>query len=351
MNILLDLLHPAHAHVFRLFVEEMQARGHRIRILSRQKDVLCDLLDDWGWEHHCLTAQARGSVGLATELLLRARGIRCHAREMKADVMAGLMGPAIALASPFVRAPAVVLYDNETTARLNALVARVAEAWISPRGYRLSHGARHLRYDGYHETCYLHPNRFTPDADRVRQAGLDPDKPYSVVRFVGWESIHDVGEGGFSAAGKRQLVETLKRLGPVAISSEKPLPSDLEPYRLKAPVAGIHHILAFAQLFVGESSTMASEAACLGTKALFVSSTGRGVNDEQEARYGLVTCLHDRDEAKALAWVKAAVEDRDLTAKAAEGYERLKADTVDVTGFLVDFFETRYGRAKTSAAT
>lgn len=351
MKILLDLLHPAHAHFFRPFVEEMRRRGHELRLLSRRKDVLCDLLDAWGMEHHCLTAQATGRAGLGAELASRVRGILRHGASMKPDVMAGLMGPGIALARPIIGVPTVVFYDNETTARLNAIVARIADAWVSPRGYALSHGPRHLRYDGYHETAYLHPSRFVPDPGRVRRAGLDPERGYSVVRFVGWESIHDRGESGLSLAGKRRLIEILGRMGPVRISAEKPLPPELEPYRLDAPIADIHHILAFARLFVGESSTMASEAACLGTPAAFVARSGRGVNDEQERRYGLVTCFHGGRERDALAWVEAAAQDPDLARRSAEGHARLLSDTIDVTGFLVDFFQSRYGRVSRPAAS
>ncbi len=343
MRILVDLLHPADAHFYRPFVAVMRERGHEVRLLSRRKDVLCDLLDAWDMEHYCVSNQARGNVGLGLELAARTAAILRHTVEFRPHVMTGVMGPGLAMSRPLVNVPAVVFYDNETTARLNAMVARLCDAWISPRGYGLCHGARHLRYAGYHETAYLHPHRFTPQKARVRAAGIDPDRPYSIVRFVGWDSIHDRGESGFSEDGKRRLVETLARLGPVWITSEKPLPADYEPYRLSLPVDDLHHALAFARLFVGESSTMASEAACLGTTAAFVSTSGRGVNNEQTERYQHVATFHGNRERDALAWVEAAIVDPDLNAKAADGHARLLADTVDVTGFMVDFFETRFG--------
>ena len=103
----------------------------------------------------------------------------------------------------------------------------------------------------------------------------------------------------------------------------------------------IHHALAFATLVVGESSTMASEAACLGTFAGFVSKSGRGVNDEQEARYGLVRNFNGGREAEALAWLErlAAGDPAALKACARERQRRMLEDVVDVTGFLVDYVE------------
>lgn len=351
LRILLDLLHPAHGHVFRPFVAEMAGRGHEIRLLSRHKDVLCELLDGWGLAHRPLTRQGRGKAGLALELVGRSARLLGEIRRFRPDVVSGLMGPCLALAAPLARVPAVILYDNETTARLNAFAARSAALWLSPRGYRLDHGARHERYAGYHESAYLHPARFRPDPAPVRRAGLDPDQPYSLLRFVGWTSIHDGGESGFSEAAKREAVRRLQALGPVRISSEAPLPADLEALRLTAPVGDIHHLIAHAALFVGESSTMASEAALLGTPAAFVSRSGRGVNDEQAARYGLVATFHGEDTAArseaALDWIARMVADPDRAARAADGHARLLADTVDVTGYLVALFEERFGPQRT----
>ncbi|MEL6767324.1 MAG: hypothetical protein AAFP17_09100 [Pseudomonadota bacterium] len=347
MRVLLDLLHPAHGHVFRPFVKEMTARGHEVRLCSRHKDVLVGLLDGWGLEHRVLTRQGRGRAGLALELAGRSARLLGEIRRFRPHVAAGLMGPCLALAAPLARVPAVILYDNETTPRLNAFAARRAAIWLSPRGYRLEHGPRHRRYAGYHESAYLHPARFTPDAGPVRRAGLDPDRPYSLVRFVSWTSVHDGGESGFSAAGKREAVRRLSALGPVRISSEATLPADLEPLRLDAPVGDIHHLIAHAAIFVGESSTMASEAAILGTPAAFVSRSGRGVNDEQAERYGLVAPFHGDDaaarERAALDWIDRTIADPARAARAAEGHARLLADTIDVTGYLVALFERWFG--------
>jgi hypothetical protein len=93
-------------------------------------------------------------------------------------------------------------------------------------------------------------------------------------------------------------------------------------------------------MLVGESSTMASEAACLGTHALFVSRSGRGVNDEQEVRYGLVHNFTGGAEDRALERVADLLARDDLKADAAARRERLLAETIDVTAFLVEYFES-----------
>lgn len=341
MRILIDILHPAHVHFFRPFIGEMTARGHEFLLLSRDKDITVELLNAFGLEHEVVSRQRTGAVSLLTELGIRIAAILRHSRSFQPDYLMGLMGPAISIAGKLVPARSIVFYDNETSLTLNQIVARLVDAWWSPRAYRLDHGAHHHRYPGYHELAYLHPNRFSPDASVLRRYDIDASRPYLIVRFVSWQSVHDFGESGFSYAGKLRLVEQLARHGRVLITSEGALPPELEPYRSPVAVEDIHHLLAFATLLVSESSTMASEAAILGTHAVFVSRSGRGVNDEQEARYGLVHNFNGGTEEQALRCVSDLLQKADLKPDALERRQRLLADTIDVTASLVSYIESR----------
>ena len=54
------------------------------------------------------------------------------------------------------------------------------------------------------------------------------------------------------------------------------------------PPEEMHTLLYYATLLYGESATMASEAAVLGTYAVYLDDVGRGYTDEEESKYGLV---------------------------------------------------------------
>jgi hypothetical protein len=351
MRILIDILHPAHVHFFRNAIAEFMAGGDEVRILSREKDVTTQLLDAYGLEHKVISRQRPGRAQLARELVTRIHETQRIIRNFRPEIMLGLMGPSIAIAGKLTNTRTVVFYDNETTHKINRVVARLADAWISPRGFRHDYGAKHLRYDGYHELAYLHPKRFKPDPARLARYGIDPAQPYSVLRFVAWESIHDGGESGFDLDGKRKAIENLSRMGPVYISSEKPLPPEYEPYRLNIPVEDIHHALAGASIVVGESSTMASEAACLGTHAVFVSKSGRGVNDEQEARYGLVKNFNGGRQVDALRYLERLASEDPMRLKrdAQEMQRKMLDEVVDVTGFVVDYVKREEVRRERAA--
>jgi uncharacterized protein len=106
----------------------------------------------------------------------------------------------------------------------------------------------------------------------------------------------------------------------------------------------VHHVLAFARLYIGESATMASESATLGTPAIFVSTTGRGYTDDQERRYGLTYTFRDRRTAQRDAMAKAVdiLSDAGSKERWARKREQMLADTIDVTEYVVTLVES-YG--------
>ena len=170
-----------------------------------------------------ISRQKSGSVGLAVEMAQRTPRLMKIMRSFKPDVMTGIMGPSIALAGALRRVPAVVFYDTEFAVQTNRLVYPLAHSVCTPDCYQGKVPGRHLQYAGYHELAYLHPNRFRPDPAVLAGFGVSPDEPYSIVRFVSWQAVHDRQERGLSAKQKRHLVETLQRRGRVLISSEAPL--------------------------------------------------------------------------------------------------------------------------------
>jgi predicted glycosyltransferase len=338
MRFVVDILHPAHVHFFRNFIGEMERRGHAFLVTARDKEIALELLGAYGIPHHVLSRQARGP-GLAVELALRTGRLWRLARRFRPDYLLGIMGPTIALAGKALPSRTVIFYDTEMARATNWFAYPLADLVCTPDCYQGDAGRRQLRYSGYHELAYLHPRRFTPRREVLARHGLDDGRPIHLVRFVSWQASHDVGERGWSAEGKRRVVERLASRGHVLVTSEAPLPADLARYRLRLPVEDVHHVLAFADLLVGESATMASEAAVLGTHALFVSRTGRGYTDEEERRYGLVHNFTHQQEAGALARVEELLARTDLKADGARRRELLLADKIDVTGWMIDLFE------------
>src|SRR4051794_17310098 len=341
MRILIDVLHPAHVHFFRNFHQEMVDRGHELKITARAKDRSLELLDGYGLPYEQLSSQKSGAAGMVSEMTQRTNRLSKVMSDFEPDVMTGIMGPSIAVAGKLRRVPSVVFYDTEFAKQTNWFVYPLAHSVVTPDCYQGKVRGNHVTYAGYHELAYLHPNRFRPDPERLAAFGVEPEEPYSIVRFVSWQAVHDRKETGMTAAQKRALVEQLEEKGRVLISSEAPLPADLAAKEVKGPVDDIHHLLAFAQLLVGESATMSSEAAVLGVPAVFIATTGRGYTDDEERRYGLVRHFTELELDRASAAIDEllAGSPRELGAAARE---RLLAEKIDVTAWMVDYFESNF---------
>ena len=329
-------MHPAHVHFFRNFRKEMIELGHEIIITAREKDVLVDLLDEYGITYQVLSKQGRG-VKLAVELLQRTWRLLEVVRAEKPDVMVGIGGPCITLAGRLTGTPAVVFYDTEFARQTNWFTYPLAHSVCTPDCYQGRVRGNHVTYAGYHELAYLHPRRFEPDPARVRTFGLEAEDPYSLLRFVSWEAVHDVNEKGLTLSQKGELIEELSSHGRVVISSEADLPEEFESFQLRGPVSDIHHVLAHAEMIVGESATMASEAAVLGVPAVFIATTGRGYTDDQQERYGLVDYFTEDRFDEAMTTIKARFAAGSPRALSVAARKQLLTEKIDVTRWMVDY--------------
>lgn len=336
MRILVDITHPMHVHFYRHAIQQWQAQGHDIRITSRDKDVTVDLLDEYGLEHTLIGRARRGMTGLGRELIERAWGIYQVVRQFKPHVATAEAGTFVVYGCLPQRVPVVVFYDTEHATLSNRITYPLAKVVVTPRAYQKSVGAKHIRYNGYEELAYTHPNVFTPDPAALEPEGLAPDEPFIVVRLVNWEASHDIGDQGVQ--NLRDVIDFLKPYGRIILSSEKPLPSDLQTLALRGPRKNMLHLLAFARLFFGESATMCSECAMLGTPAIFLSTSRRGYIDEQQNRYDMVYSFNDAatGQAQALDKARELLEDPTTPEKWQAKRERMLAELIDVSQFITD---------------
>lgn len=344
-RVLFDISHPAHAHLFKNAITELSARGHRTFVTSREKECTTELLDAYQIEHIPISSQGAGLFDLATEWVGRERQLWSVVRSFNPDVVVSYLSPAAHVAS-LAGCASVVYLDGENQQLLGRLTAPFTNVICTPANFEKSFGSKQFRYDGFHELAYLHPNRFDPDPEVLEAHGIVVDEPYYVLRFVSWDAHHDIGDQGFSRAAKRELVEYLDEHGEVYISSEDRLPDYFEQYRVPIPPEAIHDLLYFANLYVGESATMATEASVLGTPAVRSNSYAGTTDDmsnfrELEEQYDLL--YSSPDENAAIARVKEFIADPTTKETWQRRRDRLLAEKIDVTEQMVELILAEAG--------
>lgn len=339
MRVLFDVVHPAHAHFYRRMIVALHEEGHPVLVVSRDKDVTTGLLDAWGIPHHPVgVAGATGKVGQLRELV---------ARDSALWRATGSFGPDVVLTrSPagvqVARARGIVGIFDTDDGRAAGVHFRAAAPFAhmitTPDVLKEDYGERHRRYRGYKALAYLHPDRYTPDRSILNLLGVDEGERYFVVRFVAMTASHDRNEAGLGEGDKRRIVEALQARGRVFVSSEGPLPRGMEDLSFDAPPERIHDALAFADLYVGDSQTMAAEAALLATPAIRASSwTGRlDYLDDLEQTHGLLRSFRPDEGDRVLAAVAELVDDPGTPERWRDRHAAMLATKDDVTGWYLD---------------
>ncbi len=341
MKIAVDINHPAHVHYFRHFVGEMKKRGHEVMITASEKEISYQLLTEYGLEYTKLGTYGLSLADKVKNIPVLDFRLYQAVKDFKPDVFFGFGSIRNAHVSRLMRKQAIAFDDSEPSPIEHLLYVPFTNAILTPDCFHKDFGKKHVRYNGYTELAYLHPKYFTPDPKVLTELGLQPGEKYVVMRFVAWKAGHDFGKGGFSEQAKISAVKALEPHVRVFITSELPLPPELEKYRIKISPINIHSVLYYAQMLIGDSQTMTTEAALLGTPAIrcntFVGEHDMGNFIELERKYGLIFNFDNPEQG-----IKKAVElirQPDLKAEWGQKLEKLLADKIDVTQFMVDFVE------------
>ncbi|MEI6853640.1 MAG: DUF354 domain-containing protein [Bacteroidota bacterium] len=335
MNILIDIGHPGHVHLFKHFAHIMIAQGHKVHFTVRDKEFEIELLKHEGFEFTNFGKHYKTKKGKIWGLFKFTFLLIKNALRFKPDIFLSHGSFYNAIASFFLRKPNLALEDTGNKEQV-MLYKPFTEAIITSTSFPLKYGPKQIYYEGYHELAYLHPAFFKADTGIVKQLGVSEGEKYFILRFVSWDATHDVGQGGLSYEEKKQLIALLSKYGKVFISAEQELSGEFEPYRFSLPPYRMHDALACASLFVGEGATMASECGVLGTPSVYVNSLVRGYVQEQE-QYGLV--YNFVNGKGVLERVQMMLNDSNLNANCQNALQRLLADKINLTSFLVWFVE------------
>ena len=344
MNILIDIGHPAHVHLFRHLSEALRSRGHQLFYSVRNDSVAIRLMEHYGMTPYVNMGGKRDSL-FGKALTIASQDARLLRFVKKNRIDLGLSsGLVLNHVSKLTRMKSVVFDDDDDEAEplLVKYGHPLCDAVLTPDCIKRK--TKHaVYYAGTHELAYLHPNRFKPDSSVLEKAGLKEGERFFIMRFVAMKGHHDVGQAGLSMEQKRVLFNLLQAQGRVIITSERAVEPEFEPYRLPVPPEEIHSLMAYCSLFVGDSQTMTSEAAVLGVPALKCNTfAGRlSVPNMMEDKYGLCYAYQPSDFNKMCLQVKSLLEmdHKALQAEWQAKRDRFLLDHIDVTDFFIDFIE------------
>ena len=349
MRILIDMGHPGHVHFFKNFIWEMEKKGHTVLITARNKEITLDLLSKYHFDFIPVGRQKSGKFNLIKEWVLRDLQILKIAREFHPDFLMGIGNPSVAHVAKLLSKKSLVFTDTEHAKFANGVTFPFADVICTPSCFNYDAGPKQVRYNGYHELAYLHPNRFIPNPAVLTELGLDTDDNIFLVRFAAFDASHDTKTEHFDKRYIPELINRLEDNGTVVISSEVKLEPYLQKYQYKLSPDRYHDLLYFSKMYIGEGSTSAMEAAVLGVPPIHFERLNIGgqkstilpyigVLNELQAKYNLLYSFCD--ERDLLSKVDEILADLNQ-AKVIWGRRRdaLLNDKIDVTAFMVWFIE------------
>lgn len=312
MNVLIQLSHPAHFHLYKIVAKNLIEDGNKVLFVIKSKDILETLLLNAGLPYVNINQHAhRGSkLGILWDMFVREWRIIKLCRKHKIDLITGST-PETAHVSWLLHLHGV--NTGEDDAAVISMFIKIAkpfiDGYVAPDPCEMGQvELKTAHYPGYHELAYLHPNHFTPSREVVEGYGMplkvrgdklevsgvqNPFAPYFILRFASLNAHHDSGIKGINTEVAKHLIDILSPYGRIYITSERPLEPQFEQYRIHINPLDMHHVMAFASLYIGDSQTMAAEAGVLGVPFVrfndFVGRIGylRELEDVYKLGYGI----------------------------------------------------------------
>ncbi len=345
MKIAIHLAHPAHFHMFRIVIGNL-TKNHDVLVTYNEKDVLENLVNNSELKSLSKKINAPKGSGSKIDLIKQFGkkniGLYKVLKEFNPEIIIGT-SIIIAWVGRLLNTKSIIVNEDDfdiviktaqigypfATTILCPLVCRTAK-WE----------AKCVKYNGYHELAYLRPEHFTPDRDKIKSFHTG-DQPYFLIRFAELTAHHDEGIKGINTELAKKLIDILSPKGSVYITSEKKLDADLEAYKIQIDPLDMHHAMFFANMYIGDSQTMAAEAAVLGTPALrFNDFVGRlSYLEELEYKWQLTIGIKTDDQSRLLDLAEQLSQSSDLKADWAVKRDLMLAGTIDVALFWTSFFE------------
>ena len=341
MKLLFYIHHPAQFHLLKHIIKYFE-RNHDIIVVATKKDVLEELLKNYGIKFINVLPEGRKDNKLSIAFGLLKQDFRLFkiCIKQKPDILIGT-STEIAHIGWMLNIPSIFLNEDDVTAV--PIVGKIAYPFAKYILLPIGTGSgkwqnKVINYNSYHELAYLHPNNFTPQIE-IAKRYISLESPYFILRLAKLGAHHDVGINGISDELAKELIELLSQFGRVYITAERKLSAEFEPYRIQINPIDMHHVMAFAKIYIGDSQTMAAESGVLGIPFIrFNDFVGRiSYLDELENKYKLGYGIKTNETEKLTSIIRQLLAIDNIKDIYQERRKKMLSEKIDYSAFLTWF--------------
>lgn len=279
MKIIIDLLHPAHLNFFINAIAELKRQEIEVSCVYRSRGDIKLILDhelpnvktvEVGKHHKSLPGKIMALFHREYQLLR-------YLKTNDFDLAMGVAGFYIGFPAR-IQAKSAVTFTDDWEYKTTFYLSKYGSDYLVIPRLIPAGNSRILKYPGYKELAYLHPEYYKPSDAEIKKAGIKPEN-YVFIRLVSSASMNYIN---LTTKNLKKLFTEIKNEGyEIVLSSEEPN-KELEKlcYVLKPPVIDIHSWIANAALTISFGDTMARESVLVGTPSIYLGRRDMAVNKE-----------------------------------------------------------------------
>ncbi len=196
MNILIDVGHPAHVHLFKNFAIIMKNKGHNIVFTARDKESIIELLKKYNFTFYVLGVHKKYLVNKLITLLTYNYKLLKFCKAFLPEIFLSHGSPYAAHVSAILDKPHISFEDTEHSIEQILLYKPFTDQILTSNVFKRDLGKKQIRYNSFHEIAYLHPDYFTPNLEIKKELNLAVNEKFVIIRFVSWAATHDLGYRG-----------------------------------------------------------------------------------------------------------------------------------------------------------
>lgn len=343
LKVLIDIPHPHFVHFYKNLIFYLGADG--VIVTCQNIPIIISLLNGFGIRYICI---GNKGLGIADKIFTQIRYGLAYLKLIRHHHIKTVIGtaPSLLFAALILHRKRVFFDDDDSavqglTLKVNIHLANyiLTPACLSFENY----GNKHLVYKGYQELAYLDPRYFHADPEILHKYKLAPYQ-YVILRFNSFRAYHDIGQHGLDRDSKHDIVSLLLASGlQVLISNELDADDDLAEYKIQIAPTDIHHVISFALLYIGDSQTMASEAAVLGIPSIRCNTFKNKIAylNELEYKYNLTKSFFPSEKRGLIEYIAGLLKTPDLIEQWNIKRDKMLKDMDDVPRFMLSFLDDK----------
>jgi len=328
-SVIFDILHYVHLNFYKHAIKNLVRENINVYVVIRPRGNLVSV-----FKKECpnlpyvLVGKHRKTIiGKIFDMIERDMSLLRYLSKIKFE--AGVGDFHLAQTTRFFKKPSISLVDD-IEYKLAYYLVKSSATWILMPKSIPARGKNLLKYDGFKELAYLHPNHFKPNKKALEQYGLNPYE-YVFIREVSSASLNyqKLKMGKLS-----KILDYLKEMDLKIVLSieDKSLINLFKEHCiiLKEPVEDIHSLLSFANFTISSGDSMARESCLAGTPAIYTGGRDMVINNELIKRSCMFKVEDEKNIKDTIDYIISNDIKKEVEAKIKHAIEHEWVDTTQV---------------------